>query len=183
MVMKRCYTFAKIPASLESHHQIFSVIPTTLVGGLTHCRNVVGVFYSPSWLDNITKGLNISMQTFIMISHSVYLKKKSIPLNLKLVFKKKHNQLYEKICCYIRITLWAFITIYWYTQNVQLEEIWQSVCYTLLIVRIDNQVCSCYLNLNIIHCYLWERYTFLTQLVRQNHQIFELFDYIYIYIL
>ena len=34
MAMKRCSAFPKAPASLEPHHQIFSVISRTLIGGV-----------------------------------------------------------------------------------------------------------------------------------------------------
>ena len=51
MVMKGYSVFRKDPALLEPHHQIFSVINRTLVGGvLTLGRDAVDIFYNPSWL-------------------------------------------------------------------------------------------------------------------------------------
>ena len=54
MAMKGYPAFPKVPASLEPHHQIVQChIQDTRWGGvLPLCRGAVGVFYSPSQLDN-----------------------------------------------------------------------------------------------------------------------------------
>ena len=51
VAMKEYSTFPKAPALLEPHHQIFSVISRTLVGGVTPiCRDTFGVYNSPNLL-------------------------------------------------------------------------------------------------------------------------------------
>ena len=56
MAMKGYSTFPKAPALLDLTIRLFSVISRTLVGGgvLPLCRGAVGVFYSPSWLGNLS---------------------------------------------------------------------------------------------------------------------------------
>ena len=55
--IKKYSTFPKAPPLLKPHHQIIQChIRTLIVGGLLPlCCESVGVFYSPSWLDNIYK--------------------------------------------------------------------------------------------------------------------------------
>ena len=48
--MKKYSTLPKVPSLLEPYDQIFSVIYLLGVGGLSLCRDTVGVFYSPNQL-------------------------------------------------------------------------------------------------------------------------------------
>ena len=57
MAMKACSTFPKAPASLEPHHQIFSVIYRTLVGGggLTPRQRCSWCILQPQLTEKFTK--------------------------------------------------------------------------------------------------------------------------------
>ena len=55
MAIKGYSAFPKIPTLLETHHQIFSVIPKNSLGGvLLLCKEAEGVFYSLNLLGHMT---------------------------------------------------------------------------------------------------------------------------------
>ena len=70
MAMNGYSTFPKVLELLEPHHHLFRVISRTLIGGgvLPLSRNAVGVFYSSSPLEWMTK------EVFIAISDKDYLR-------------------------------------------------------------------------------------------------------------
>ena len=75
MTMKRYSTFPKTPTLLEPHNQ-FNVIYRTLVGVdvvISLCRNVVGVFYSPSQFIDRVNILIIVDSAILMVLHQSFL--------------------------------------------------------------------------------------------------------------
>ena len=63
MAMKGCSGFPKAPALLEPHRQIVwcHIQDTHWAGVLPLCRDIVGVFYIPSWL-----GKNMAILTCVL---------------------------------------------------------------------------------------------------------------------
>ena len=64
IAIKGYWTISKAPALLESHHQIFKcyISDTCWEGVLLLCRGAASVFYSSSWLGNLSMCISLNIK-------------------------------------------------------------------------------------------------------------------------